>query len=164
MARSQALRLASRGGEPQLENQLGGRLAGVLLPEPYELENRVGLLAFGDAGIGIARCSASRAAKTIVTGGRRVPAACHNREIAFAHGYRQITDAVAGGSGFGPALWLAEKGSAFLGIVAELMADDAVTETTGNVGGTAPHRRRVTSTEEGTEGFVLKARAKKAKS
>jgi hypothetical protein len=93
-------------------NSAGG-LADVLLPEPYE--NRVGLLAFGDAGIGIARCSASRTAKTIVNGGRRVPAACHNREIAFAHGYRQITDAVASGSGLGPALWLAEKEARFWG-------------------------------------------------
>src|SRR6266851_3110993 len=34
-------------GQLRVENQFGGRLAGVLLPEPYELENLVGLLAFG---------------------------------------------------------------------------------------------------------------------
>jgi len=39
----------------RVKNQFGGRLAGVLVPEPYELENLVGLLAFGDTGVGIAQ-------------------------------------------------------------------------------------------------------------
>jgi hypothetical protein len=51
-------------------------------------------------------------------------------------------------------LWLAEERSAFLGIVAELMAKDTegaggVTETTGDVG------RWLLINEVGTEGFVL---------
>src|SRR6266567_4074143 len=42
-------------------------------------------------------------------------------EIAFAHGHGQIANAVAGGRGLRSALGLAEEGSAFLRIVAELM-------------------------------------------
>src|SRR6266542_3645132 len=48
-----------------------------------------------------------------------------DREIAFTHGNRQITDAVAGGRGLRPTLRLAEEGGALLRVVAELMADDA---------------------------------------
>ena len=43
------------GGQLRVKNQFGGRLAGVLLPEPYELEDLVGLLAFGYPGVGIAQ-------------------------------------------------------------------------------------------------------------
>jgi hypothetical protein len=43
------------GGELRVENQFGGRFAGVLVPEPYELENLVGLLAFDHPGVGIAQ-------------------------------------------------------------------------------------------------------------
>jgi hypothetical protein len=39
----------------RVENQFGGRLTGVLLPEPYELEDFVSLLAFGYTGVGIAQ-------------------------------------------------------------------------------------------------------------
>ena len=78
----------------------------------------------------------------------------YNREIALAHGHGQITDAVAGGRRLRSALWLAEEGRAFQGIVAELMAEDAegaggVTETTGDFS------RRLVIDEEGTERFVL---------
>jgi hypothetical protein len=45
------------GGQFRVENQFGGWLAGVLLPEPYELENLIGLLAFGHTGVGIAQNS-----------------------------------------------------------------------------------------------------------
>jgi hypothetical protein len=43
------------GGQLRGENQFGGCVAGVLLPEPYELEDLVGLLAFGYTGTGIAQ-------------------------------------------------------------------------------------------------------------
>src|SRR5271165_771713 len=60
-----------------------------------------------------------------------------NREIAFAHGYHELPNAVAGGRGLRTALWLAEEGSAFLRVVAKLIAEDAegarrVAETTGD--------------------------------
>jgi len=89
-----------------------------------------------------------------MTGGSEFSLHVIDREIAFAHGYGQITDAVAGGRGLRTALWLAEEGSAFLGVVAELMAEDAegaggVTEATGDVG------RGLLIDEEGAEGFVL---------
>ena len=45
------------GGQLRVENQLGGRFAGVFLPNLYELENLVGLLALGDTGIGISQDS-----------------------------------------------------------------------------------------------------------
>src|SRR5712692_9435565 len=73
-----------------------------------------------------------------VAGGGEFALHVIDREIALAHGYRQITDAVAGGRGLRTALWLAKEGSAFLGIVAELMAQDAegagvVAEAAGDV-------------------------------
>jgi len=43
------------GGQLRVENQFGGGLAGVLLPEPDELEDLTGLLAFGHPGVGIAQ-------------------------------------------------------------------------------------------------------------
>ena len=43
------------GGELRVENQFGRWFAGVLLPKPYELENLVGLLAFGHTSVGIAQ-------------------------------------------------------------------------------------------------------------
>jgi hypothetical protein len=66
----------------------------------------------------------------------------------------QITDAVADGRGLRTALGQAEEGSAFFGIVAELIAEDAegsrgVTEAAGDVAGW------LLIDEEGTEGFVL---------
>jgi len=39
----------------RVENQFGGRFAGVLLPEPNKLENLVGLFFFGHTGVGIAQ-------------------------------------------------------------------------------------------------------------
>ena len=39
----------------RIENQFGGHVAGVLLPEPDELENLAGLLGFGHTGVGIAQ-------------------------------------------------------------------------------------------------------------
>ena len=83
-------------------------------------------------------------------------------EIAFAHGHGQITNAVAGGRGLRSALRLAEEGSAFLRVVAELMAEDAegaggVAEAAGDFGRRAPHRRSRrgglrTGAARGTEG------------
>src|SRR5437879_1782090 len=45
------------GGQLRVENQFGGRFTGVLLPEPYELENLIGLLAFCHTGVGVAQNS-----------------------------------------------------------------------------------------------------------
>ena len=89
-----------------------------------------------------------------VAGGGEFALHVIDREIALAHGHGQITDAVAGGRRLRSALWLAEEGRAFQGIVAELMAEDAegaggVTETTGDFS------RRLVIDEEGTERFVL---------
>ncbi len=77
-----------------------------------------------------------------------------DREIAFAHSYRQIPNAVARGRRLRAALRLAEEGSALLGIMAELMAKDAegaggVAEAAGHVG------RGLLIDEESAEGFVL---------
>ena len=77
-----------------------------------------------------------------------------DREIAFAHGHRQITDAVAGGRGLRSALRLAEEGGAFLRVVAELITQDAegaggVAEAAGDVGG------GLLIDEVSAEGFVL---------
>jgi hypothetical protein len=81
-----------------------------------------------------------------VTGGSEFPLHVIDREIAFAHGYRQLPNAVAGRGGLRPALRLAKEGSALLGIVAELMAEDAegARGVTGNDGRLRPralHRR-----------------------
>jgi len=77
-----------------------------------------------------------------------------DREIAFAHGYGQIANAVAGGRGLGTAMWQAEEGSTFLGIVAELIAEDA--EEAGGVAKAARDvGRGLFIDEEGAEGFVL---------
>ena len=43
------------GGQLRVENQFGGGLAGVFLPEADELENLTGLLGFGHTGVGIAQ-------------------------------------------------------------------------------------------------------------
>jgi hypothetical protein len=63
-----------------------------------------------------------------------------DREIAFAQGDGQIADAVAGGSRLRSTLRLAKEGGAFLGAVAELMAEDTegadgIAETAGDVAG-----------------------------
>jgi hypothetical protein len=75
-------------------------------------------------------------------------------EIAFAHGYGQITNAVAGGRRLRTAMRQAEEGSAFLGIVPELIAEHAegawrVPEAASDVAG------GLVIDEEGTEGLVL---------
>ena len=75
-----------------------------------------------------------------VAHGSEFPLHVIDREIAFSHGNGQITDAVAGGGGLRSTLWLAEKGSALLGIVSEQMAKDAegawgVTKTARDVAG-----------------------------
>ena len=77
-----------------------------------------------------------------------------DREIALAHGYRQIPNAVARGRRLRTALRPAEEGSALLGIMAELMAKDAegaggVAEAAGHVG------RGLLIDEVSAEGFVL---------
>src|SRR6266436_10146999 len=54
-----------------------------------------------------------------VAGGSELALHVIDREIAFAHGNSQITDAVAGGRGLRATLRLAEEGGAFLRIVAE---------------------------------------------
>jgi hypothetical protein len=89
-----------------------------------------------------------------VAGGGQFALHVIDREIAFAHGDGQIPDAVAGGGGLRSAFGLAEEGSAFLGIVAELIAENAegarrVAETAGDLG------RGLLIDEAGTEGFVL---------
>jgi len=89
-----------------------------------------------------------------VAGGSEFALHVIDGEIALAHGYSQITDAIAGGRGLRTALGLAEEGSAFLGIVAELIAEDAeeaggVAEAASDVG------RGLLIDEEGAEGFVL---------
>ena len=60
-------------------------------------------------------------------------------EVAFAHGHGQITNAAAGRSRLRSMQRLAEEGSAFVGVVAEVVAEDAkgtrgVAETPGDVG------------------------------
>src|ERR1700720_3961101 len=60
-----------------------------------------------------------------MTGGSEFALHVVDGEIAFAHGYGQITNAVAGGRGLRTALRQAEEGSALLGIVAELITEDA---------------------------------------
>jgi hypothetical protein len=77
-----------------------------------------------------------------------------NRETAFAHSNRQITDPIAGGSGLRSALRLAEEESALLRLVAEPKTQDAegpgrVAERAGDVG------RRFLPEEVSTECFVL---------
>jgi hypothetical protein len=89
-----------------------------------------------------------------VAGGGQLSLHVIDREIAFAHGHGQITDAVASGSGLGTAMRLTEEGLAFGGVVSELMAEDAkgargVAETAGDVAG------GLVVDEEGTECFVL---------
>jgi len=89
-----------------------------------------------------------------VARGSEFPLHVIDREIAFPHGDRQITDAVASGGGLRSTLRLAEEGSALLGIVAELMAKDAegawgVTKTAGDVAG------GLVVDEEGAESLVL---------
>jgi len=89
-----------------------------------------------------------------VAGGGEFALHVIDREIALAHSHGQLPNAVAGGRGLRPALWLAKEGSALLGIVAELMAEDAegargVTKATGDFD------RGLFLDEEGTEGFVL---------
>ncbi len=74
-----------------------------------------------------------------MTGGGEFALHVIDREIALAHGHRQITDAIAGGRGLGSALWQTEERSAFLRIVAELITQDAerawgITEAAGDVG------------------------------
>src|SRR5712691_2816546 len=49
-----------------------------------------------------------------MTGGGEFALHVIDREIALAHGHRQITDANAGGRGLGSALWQTEERSAFL--------------------------------------------------
>jgi hypothetical protein len=89
-----------------------------------------------------------------VAGGSEFALHVIDREIAFAHGHRQIPNAVAGGRGLRSSLRLAEEGGAFLRVVAELMAEDAegaggVAEAAGDVAG------GLLIDEVSTEGFVL---------
>src|SRR5260370_24426508 len=60
-----------------------------------------------------------------VAGGSQFALHVIDREVAFAHGNSQITDAVAGGRGLRPALRLSEERGAFLRVVAELKTEDA---------------------------------------
>jgi hypothetical protein len=86
--------------------------------------------------------------------GGELPLNVIDREIAFAHGDGQITNAVARGSGLRTPLRLAEEGGTFLGVVAELMTEDAeggwgIAKTAGDVPG------GLFLDEEGAESFVL---------
>lgn len=77
-----------------------------------------------------------------------------NGEIAFAHGDGQIPHAVTSGSGLGTALRQTEERCAFMGIVSELVAEDAeggrrIAKTACDVA------RRLILDEEGAESFVL---------
>jgi len=56
-----------------------------------------------------------------MTGGSEFALHVIDGEIAFAHGNRQIANAVAGGRGLRTAMRHAEEGSAFLRVVAELI-------------------------------------------
>jgi len=89
-----------------------------------------------------------------VTGGSEFALHVIDGEIAFAHGYGQIANAVAGGRGLRAALGLAEESSAFIRVVSELMAEDAeeawgVAEAAGDV------CRGLLIDEVSTESFVL---------
>jgi hypothetical protein len=89
-----------------------------------------------------------------VAGGGEFPLHVIDREIAFAHGYGQITNAVARGSGLRSTLREAEEGGALIGVMAELMAEDAeggrgVAKTAGDVAG------GLFIDEESAESFVL---------
>lgn len=77
-----------------------------------------------------------------------------DREIAFAHGQRQIADAVAGRCRLRSTLRLAKEGGAFVGVVTELVAEDAksthgIAETAGDVAG------GFFINDEGAESFIL---------
>jgi hypothetical protein len=89
-----------------------------------------------------------------VAGGSEFALHVIDREIAFAHSHRQITDAISDGRGLRTTLRQAEEGSAFVGIVAELIAEDA--EEAGGVAKAASDvGRGLLIDEEGAEGFVL---------
>jgi hypothetical protein len=75
-----------------------------------------------------------------VVGGGKFPLDVIDRKIAFAHGYGQITDAIAGGGGLRSTMGLAKERGAFVGVVAEVMTKDPkgarrIAETSGNVAG-----------------------------
>ena len=77
-----------------------------------------------------------------------------DREVALAQGHGRLADAVAGGSRARAALNLAEEGGALLGVMAELMAQDAegagrIAEALGGFG------RRELFDEESAQGLVL---------
>ena len=89
-----------------------------------------------------------------MAGGGEFPLYVIDREVALAHGYGQIPDAVADRGGLRSTMRLAEEGGAFIGVVAELMAEDAegaqgIAETAGHIAG------GLFIDEEGSEGFVL---------
>jgi hypothetical protein len=89
-----------------------------------------------------------------VAGGSEFALHVIDREIAFTHSNRQITDAIAGGRGLRAALRLTEEGGAFLRVMAELITQDAegtwgIAEAAGHVGG------RLLFDEVSTQGFVL---------
>jgi hypothetical protein len=50
-------------GQLRIEHQFGGEFTGVLFPKPDELENLVGLFAFGNPGIGVAQNALSSVAR-----------------------------------------------------------------------------------------------------
>jgi len=94
-----------------------------------------------------------------VTGGGEFPLHIVDREIAFAHRHGQSANAVAGGGGLRSALRLPEEGGAFVGVVAELMAED--TKSALGVAETASDLDRgLLFDEEGAEGFVLALQGK----
>ena len=75
-------------------------------------------------------------------------------EVAFAHGNGQIANPITFGRRLRPAVGLTEEGGTFVGVVTELMAEDAkgtdgVAEAASDVGG------GFLVNEEGTQGFVL---------
>ena len=74
-----------------------------------------------------------------VAGGSQFLLHVIDREIAFPHGNRQITDPITGGRRLRITLRLAEEGGAFLRIGAELITQDAegaggIAEAAGDVG------------------------------
>ena len=55
----------------RVEHHLGGRAAGLTLPEIYESQDLVGLLSLGDAGVAVAENSRTWSRAGVVEGERR---------------------------------------------------------------------------------------------
>jgi hypothetical protein len=75
-------------------------------------------------------------------------------EVLFAQGHGQLADAIAHRSPVGAGFGVLEEGGAFLGVVAEVVAENAqgvggITEAAGDLGAGQ------FLDEEGAEGFVL---------